>query len=560
MASGSTFKPLKDLAGIGGLLGLVEPALRLRPTFQLPQRASFSPGACASSNNFIYSSNVSCSSLRSASDSNEQQGRLASLAFVAAGLSASVVGWHSNSRSNRGSLSNSDSSRICSCASSTPYPCAEVYVWGSNLDGQLGIDSGLSVSLPAVLTALPLRPKETVSAISGGSRHSACITSEGRVFVWGRGGAAGGSSGGSSAAEGPREVVLPLQDGDTPVAVSCGSNHSLVVTKLGRLYSWGSNSHGQCGRPCFEASQPANEAEASRPSPVEGLGYSDVFGGRLGASSSLPPGQVGGPLAGCKVMGASCGDRVSAAVTADGEIFVWGEARSGGSLGGVSGEGPSNHEPRRVTLPSRGHAGGPSAADQEEDSKAVAVACGEGHCLALTSDGRVYAWGSNSYGQLGVGGSPRVVQAPELVTALKEHRVTAISCGALHSLCLTEKGTVFVWGYGKDGQCAQPSRLDVPLPLQVEAAGEGPLGGPQMGPCTHVSGGEGHSLAVCGKGRLFMWGRGREGQLGRGALVESSAASRDSPVEVSLGRGKLIRMAACGGCHTIACAEPTAHT
>lgn len=469
------------------------------------------------------------------------------LVVAAGGFTACFFSWQS-----KRSSSNRDS-RICYCAATAPAATSEVYVWGTNIDGQLGVGSTLSVPLPAILSSVPLKPKERVLAVSGGSRHSACVTSEGRVFAWGRG--AGGDAGGPTAAEGPREVVVPLQEGDKAVAVSCGSNHTLVVTQTGALYSWGSNTHGQCGRPPIICPQDAAGDRASSPYHVEGIGYRDVFRGRAAHSSSLPPGRVGGSLAGRKVIGASCGDRISAAVTEDGDVFVWGEARGGGSLGGAASKVDYQYEPRLVCLAPEGRdAGGATG----RKARAVAVACGESHCLALSSEGRVYAWGSNAYGQLGLGGAFRRIEKPQVVTALSEHRVVAIACGALHSLCLTEEGTVFVWGYGRDGQCAQGSRLDVPLPLQVEVGGPsgGVLGGPEMGPCTQISGGEGHSLAVCGAGKLFMWGRGREGQLGRGGLIESPAASRDNPVEVRVANGRQVAAAACGGCHTIVCTKP----
>ncbi|CDJ35665.1 regulator of chromosome condensation domain-containing protein, putative [Eimeria mitis] len=441
--------------------------------------------------------------------------------------------------------SSASSSRIAHCATCSTPKGSHVYVWGSNIDGQVGVGSALSASLPVLLSSLPLRPQETVISVSGGSRHSACVTSEGRVFSWGRG--AAGDSGGPSAAEGPREVLLPLQKGDRPVSVSCGNGFSLVVTEMGYLYTWGSNSHGQCGRPLHEASNQQKLEPKADNSFFKGPGARDVFGGRAQSSSWLPPGKVAGPLATQKIVGASCGERMCAAVTADGNVFVWGDARTGGPLGGYSTHGkcPAPHEPRLVPLP----------AEEAGPTRAVAVACGESHCVVLSERGFVYSWGSNFYGQLGLGGGALTVEAPQFVSALKDQQVAAVACGAQHSLCLTKDGKVFVWGYGKDGQCAEPTHLDVSLPRQVDFGG--PSGTPAGGRCTQISGGEGHSLALCGKGKIFVWGRGREGQLGRGGLIESPAASRDAPVEVAVGEGEQVVLAACGGCHTVAATIPS---
>ncbi|CDJ37229.1 regulator of chromosome condensation domain-containing protein, putative [Eimeria tenella] len=551
MSIAATAKTFGVLAGKRGALKLHRAWSVLCPTQgfrSVDAAAAAVVGSCAPSN--VQSSSCrsalekssssgSCKSSSCYGEGAEQRGGSA-LLLAATGLSLCILGWSSSSRSS----SKGSRSSIAHCLSPASSGASQVYVWGSNIDGQVGMGSALSVSFPVLLSSLPLRPEETVVALSGGPRHSACITSEGRVFSWGRG--AAGDCGGLAAADGPREIVLPLQQGDRPVSVSCGNGFSLVVTELGHLYTWGSNSHGQCGRTSQEA---AAEQQQGRPGAppyrLEGLGSRDVFGGRSRGPPCLPPGQVEGPLAAEKVVGAACGDRVCAAVTAAGEVFVWGEARTGGALGGRAGEGQRpSHEPRRVALPAE--AGSPA--------RATAVACGESHCVALSEGGLVYSWGSNCYGQLGLGGAPRTVEAPQLVTALRDQRVVAVACGAQHSLCLTQDGRVFVWGYGKDGQCADSTHLDIPLPRKVDFAASPES--PPVGPCTRISGGEGHSLAVCGGGRLFVWGRGREGQLGRGGLLESPAASRDVPVEVFVAEGQKVALASCGGCHTIAATRP----
>ncbi|CDJ58826.1 regulator of chromosome condensation domain-containing protein, putative [Eimeria maxima] len=395
---------------------------------------------------------------------------------------------------------------------------------------------GTAVAPPAalLLIALRVRPLEDLMY----TRGAPTSTDRG----------AEGDYGGPSTADGPKEILMPLQKGDRPVSVSCGNGFSLVVTQMGCLYTWGSNSHGQCGRPPHDALPGEQEFGANvNNSSFGGFGSRDVFGGRTRSSSCLPPGEVRGALASQKVVGAACGGRMCAAVTANGEIFVWGDVRTERTLRGNKTEGgkPQPHEPRLVPLPAE--EGGPA--------RAVAVACGESHCVALSARGFVYTWGSNFYGQLGLGGGPRTVEGPQLVSALKDEHVASVACGAQHSLCLTQDGKVFVWGYGKDGQCAEPTHLDVPLPLQVDFGG--PEGTHSAGRCTQISGGEGHSLALCGKGKIFVWGRGREGQLGRGGLVESPAASRDAPVEVTLGDGEQVVLAACGGCHTLAATKPS---
>ena len=100
-------------------------------------------------------------------------------------------------------------------------------------------------------------------------------------------------------------------------------------------------------------------------------------------------------------------------------------ARPGGGAGSST-----SLRPGRVAVP------GP-------DSRVVAAACGLHHTVLLTSAGQVFAFGSNSHGQLGLGdlvprGCPALVSLPE--------RVTRVAAGSHHSLALTATGRVFTWG------------------------------------------------------------------------------------------------------------------
>ena len=75
--------------------------------------------------------------------------------------------------------------------------------------------------------------------------------------------------------------------------------------------------------------------------------------------------------------------------------------------------------------------------------RASAISAGLNHSLALTESGRVYVWGSNEYGQLGVpGDEPRALPVP--VGGLPRGlRVTGVSAGSTHSHVITEGGVVF---------------------------------------------------------------------------------------------------------------------
>lgn len=151
------------------------------------------------------------------------------------------------------------------------------------------------------------------------------------------------------------------------------------------------------------------------------------------------------------VVDMSAGERFFAAVTSDGALYTWGD-RSGGRLGFAASAG----DPRRVVSPQR--VAGLSR------SHVLHVACGAFHALATDVNGHVFAWGTNAVGQLGFVApalatpTPRVIVSPTLVTGLCGTYVSAVACGAYHSLALASTGRVFSWGcarFGKLGRATE---------------------------------------------------------------------------------------------------------
>jgi alpha-tubulin suppressor-like RCC1 family protein len=145
------------------------------------------------------------------------------------------------------------------------------------------------------------------------------------------------------------------------------------------------------------------------------------------------------------------------------------------------------------------------------------VAAGGLHSLALRSDGTVWAWGNNFYGQLGDGtytASSTPVQVPGLTGVIQ------VSANALHSLALRSDGTV--WQWGSDGITDQPAPVEVPGLTGV----------------TKISAGGQFSLALRSDGTVWAWGRNQLGQLGDGTTTDS-----ETPVQVK-GLSQVTRIAA----------------
>ena len=187
----------------------------------------------------------------------------------------------------------------------------------------------------------------------------------------------------------------------------------------------------------------------------------------------------------------------------------------------------------------------------------VAVAAGHRHSAAVTEDGRLFTWGCNRSGQLGLGSAlaGARVELPALVQALGGVKVAAVALGAEHTLALSESGEVFAWGGSANGRLGHaPGRgaapwewrwwaQSEPLPRLVRA-----LEGRRV---AQIAAGHHHSGCVCADtGEALLWGAGAFKQLGRG---EEGSAALDSaePVAVDLG-GHSCAALALGGLHSAA--------
>lgn len=170
--------------------------------------------------------------------------------------------------------------------------------------------------------------------------------------------------------------------------------------------------------------------------------------------------------------------------------------------------------------------------------KITVVRAGCNDSVALSSDGRVYAWGDNSYGQLGDGTTsartvPVRVKLPRGVT------VTAIRAGCFDNLALTASGRVYAWGDNSFGELGDGSHTDRHRPVQVRLPG-----GTRI---QAISAGCGHNLAMTSTRHLLAWGSNQYGQLGTGTVTDS-----DVPIRVRLPGGVTARIVSAGCYHSIA--------
>ncbi len=138
----------------------------------------------------------------------------------------------------------------------------------------------------------------------------------------------------------------------------------------------------------------------------------------------------------------------------------------------------------------------------------VDISCGAGHSLVLTNCGEVYAWGENYNGQIGNGCNDTQLK-PIKVKGFNNEKVVMISCGSCHSMALTECGHVYSWGHNKFGQLGIGNTVDSYEPKFVAAIDENKCNVS----IKKIICGSRHSVLLSSDGNIYAFGRNRDGEL-----------------------------------------------
>ena len=211
----------------------------------------------------------------------------------------------------------------------------------------------------------------------------------------------------------------------------------------------------------------------------------------------------------------AAGGAFTVALKYDGTVWTWGN-NTNGELG--RGDKNSVYSPVQVK----------SADGNSYLTDIIFVSAGSNHTLALRKDGTVWAWGLNTYGQLGnntTTGSSLPVQVKIANGDLNLTNVVSISAGYQHNIALRKDGTVWAWGRNDGGQLGNSNTKNQLLPVQVKG---GASGSEYLTDVVQVTAGNWHSMALKANGTVYAWGWGQYGQLGNGYTTNSDDSDRYS--------------------------------
>jgi len=357
----------------------------------------------------------------------------------------------------------------------------QLWTWGLNIFGELGDNTTVNKSSPVTTVAGGTNWKQVAAAIFR-TQQTAAIKTDGTLWTWGH-----GSFGelGDNTAVNKSSPVTTAGGGTNWKQVACGYWNAAAIKTDGTLWSWGYNGQGELG----------DNTVVTKSSPVQPTG------------------------GGTNWKQVACGYH-TAAIKTDGTLWSWGY-NSNGQLG--------NNTVVSKSSPVTTVAGGTNWKQ---------VACGYSHTAAIKTDGTLWTWGYNGYGQLG--DNTTVDKSSPVTTVAGGTNWKQVSGGSFHTAAIKTDGTLWTWGSNGIGALGNNSTVDISSPVTTAGGGTN---------WKQVSGGNYHTAAIKTDGTLWSWGYNSNGALGNNTTVDKS-----SPVTTVAG-GTNWKQVAGGNSHTIAISE-----
>ncbi|MFC1746116.1 Ig-like domain-containing protein [Candidatus Riflebacteria bacterium] len=346
--------------------------------------------------------------------------------------------------------------------------------------------------------------------IDAGDTHTLVLKTDGKVWAYGNnefGQLGNGESGGGKEQTSP--VLVKGVGGSCCLKeikdISAGGAHSLALKIDGTVVAFGANTTGQLG----------DNSTTTRNTPV----YVKNSDGSGNLSN---------------IICISAGGAHSLALDASGTVWAFG-LNDSGQLGDDS----NSNRKLPVRLEQNGGA--------NFTDSIIAISAGYAHSLILESDKTVWAFGNNSYGQLGANGTTNQ-DHPENIGGITS--ITGISAGGLHSLALKSDGTVYSWGqnfHGQLGRGTASTTLQYLTPGQVTNSSMGSNIGA-------ISAGSFQSSALNTDGTVWCFGQNlgtsNIGKLGLGNVASTTAPTQMKGVGGSGVLGSIMAVSG-GGSHTV---------
>ena len=300
-----------------------------------------------------------------------------------------------------------------------------VWAWGHNNYGQLGDGTTTDSSIPLEVLNLA-----GVTAIAAGRYHTVALKTDGSVWAWGYNGHGQLGDGTNDNENTPVQVTGFDGSGwlSDVAAIAAVGDYTIALKTDGSVWAWGDNGLGQLGD--------GTNDNKNTPVQVKGPGGVDWL---------------------ADVFAIAAGGYHTVALKTDGSVWAWGNNTTG-----QLGDGTNDNKNTPVQVKGAGGSGWLT--------DVTAIGAGWHHTMALKTDGSVWAWGDNTTGQLGDGttdnkNTPVQVKGADGSGWLSD--ITAIAAGSGHTMALKSDGSVWAWGDNDYGQLGDNTITDSTTPVQT---------------------------------------------------------------------------------------------
>ncbi|HKL47401.1 MAG TPA: hypothetical protein VJ878_01935, partial [Candidatus Izemoplasmatales bacterium] len=366
----------------------------------------------------------------------------------------------------------------------------EVYGWGDNTYGQLGQALNSSEEIVNLTHYFELWPNEYFVDIALGDFHSSILTSYGRVYSWGSNTHGQMGDGTYLSFDMPIDNTkyYNIDEGERIIDIESGAGHMIALTSDGRVLSWGYNENGQVGA-----------------GPDETIyNYSNDITDLLNLGINE------------EVIKIDTGYENSAVLTSQGRLISWGY-----NIVGQLGNGTTDN----VYFPTD-HTEFIPLVDGEN---IIDIELGYYHTAVLTSNHRILVWGLNDHGQAGNRSEMNLLLPTDITENFnldENDYIESLSFGGWSSSAISQFGQVFMWGANGQGRLALPEQKNFTIPTNI--LGQFDLYRGEV--IVDVILGGWSSSAITSYGRLFTWGMNSTFQLGS----QTNQEFNDEPIEISI--------------------------
>ena len=394
-----------------------------------------------------------------------------------------------------------------------------VWAWGYNYYGQLGDGTNTQRNTPVQVKDSPTTFLTDVIAIGCGfHRHSIALKADGTVYTWGYN-QYGQLGYGSTDTDRTAHTTAAQVSGLSGIeAIAIGYEHNMVLKDDGTFWGFGSNRYGQLGDGTsgvyrtspVQAHFLYDGSTMTPPTPTTAAATV------VTSNSARLMGTVNteGIYMKARFVYGTSSDLVEPySYTSQTPMIV--ENWSDGTIdvsAAISGLTSNTTYYYRIVAWNDGDGGAYQYGDEMSFTTSATapptlLSSGYYHTLALKEDGTVWAWGRDNFGQLGDGGANLDKTTPVQVSGLSN--VTAVACGAYHNVALKSDGTVWTWGLDNYGQLGDGgNNTNKTIPVQVSGLTD----------VIAIAAGNEHTLALKSDGTVWACGYGLYGRLGLGVF------------------------------------------